>query len=81
MAIYGQQSKNVIFSDDKSATLKKKTRQIKYNPHLHILFPSNPELSSAILHTDSYLADPQRGVSTHAYVANNIQKLFLSLQH
>lgn len=43
------------------------------------------ELSAAILHTDNYLAVPhwccpKRGVSTHAYVANNIQKLFLLLQ-
>lgn len=32
MAIFGQQSKNVIFSDAKSAVLKKKAGQIKYNP-------------------------------------------------
>lgn len=58
MAVFGQQSQNVIFYDDKCAMLKKKARQIKYNPHLHILFPSNKELSSAILRPDSYLADP-----------------------
>lgn len=32
MAVFGQQSKNVIFSDAKSAVLKKKARQIKYKP-------------------------------------------------
>lgn len=43
MAIFGQQSKNVIFSDAKSAVLKKKAVQIKYNPVSALLAQSCPQ--------------------------------------
>lgn len=47
MAIFCQQRENVIFSDAKSAVLKKKAGQTKYNP---VICSSSTELSPAILH-------------------------------
>lgn len=47
MANFCQQRENVIFSDAKSAVLKKKAGQTKYNP---VICSSSTELSPAILH-------------------------------